>query len=139
MNVKNCTKCGKIFNYVMGPTVCPECKKSLEEKFKEARVFIRKNPDANMSDVAQACNTDIKQIRQWIREERLSFSKDSAIGIDCEMCGKTIKTGRYCADCKKEVTHNLNSAYRKEPQVEENAYAKKDRDSKMRFLNKDRI
>ena len=136
MNVRNCTRCGKLFNYVTGQPICMECRKNLEEKFKDVRHYIKRNPNANISEVAEANEVDIKQIRQWIREERLSFSSESAIGIECERCGKTIKTGRFCEECKKEVTGDLRSAYKKEEKVEENPFAKKDKDTKMRFLNK---
>ena len=32
MNVRNCRKCGAIFNYVMGPIMCPACRDALEAK-----------------------------------------------------------------------------------------------------------
>ena len=31
MDVRNCKKCGRMFNYVTGPVVCPNCKDSLEK------------------------------------------------------------------------------------------------------------
>ncbi len=138
MEVKNCIKCMKLFNYVSGPSICPACRKNIEEQFKEVRLYIRKNSDASISEVAEACNTDVKQIRQWIREERLSFSSDSSIGIECESCGKSIKTGRFCEACKVQMATNLSSAYKKEEVKEENPYENKDTSSKMRFLNKDK-
>ncbi len=136
MDVRNCVRCNKIFNYVGGVPICPNCRKNLEEKFKEVKLFIRKNSASGITEVAEKCDIDVKQIRQWIREERLSFSEDSAIGIDCEMCGKTIRTGRFCDTCKAALTNNLTSAYHKEPEKVED---KKETSSKMRFLNKDNI
>lgn len=140
MGVKNCSKCGKIFNHVAGPPVCQACRKSLEDQFTVVRKYVRRNPNATIPEVAQDCDTDIRQIRQWIREERLSFTEDSAIGIECEMCGKTIKTGRYCAECKKQVADNLSSAYKKEPAPEPvNEFKDRKKDTKMRFLNKNEL
>ena len=140
MDVRNCKKCGKLFNYMAGQQLCPNCRSSLEDQFKEVKLFIRKNPQATIVEVSETCEIDIKQIRQWIREERLSFSENSAIGIECERCGKTIKTGRFCAECKTELKHDLGSAYRKEAPVEQSGSGKKkDTSSKMRFLNKDNV
>lgn len=136
MNVRNCSKCGKIFNYVAGPPICAQCRKDMEEVFKAVRIFIRNNPSAGITEVAEANNVDVRQIRQWIREERLSFSSDSAVGIDCERCGKSIKTGRFCDECKADTINNLNSAYEK-PKAEPVKEEKRDSKNQMRFLNKD--
>ena len=107
MVVKNCKKCGRIFNYASGQVICAQCKKELEAKFKDVRHYIRRNPQASIEIVAKECSEDIKQIKQWIREERLSFSENSDIGIECERCGKNIKTGRYCEVCKAETIKEL--------------------------------
>lgn len=139
MDVRNCSRCNKLFNYVAGPNICPNCRKSIDEQFKEVRLFIRKNPKAGIGEVAEANEVDIKQIRQWIREERLSFSEDSAIGIECEACGKTIRTGKYCDACKADLVNNLGSAYRKTEVKEDNPYESKETSNKMRFLNKDNL
>lgn len=139
MNVRNCIRCGKIFQYSnVGKPICPNCRKDLEEKFKDVRTFIKRNPNVSIAEVAESTETEVKQIKEWIREERLTFSKDSAIGIDCEVCGKTIKTGRFCDECKKTVTNDLQNAYdRSKPKLEENPFAQKKKDTRMRFLNKD--
>jgi len=135
MNIRNCSKCGKIFNYVAGKPVCPNCRKNLEEKFKETRQFIKKNPNASIAEVSEECDIDTKQIKQWVREERLSFSENSSIGIDCEVCGKSIKTGRFCEDCKEQMTGDLKSVYVKEEKPKENPFAR-DKTAKMRFMDK---
>ncbi len=139
MDVRNCSKCNKIFNYVTGPSICMDCRKSADEQFKEVRLFIRKNPKASIGEISETCNVDTKQLRQWIREERLSFSAESSIGIECENCNKTIRTGRYCEACKVEVLNNLGTAYRKTEVKEENPFENKESGSKMRFLNKDNL
>jgi methionyl-tRNA synthetase len=128
----------KLFNYVSGPSICQSCRKSIDDQFKEVRLYIRKNPKSSIAEVAEVNDVDIKQIRQWIREEKLLFSEDSAIGIECEVCGKTIRTGRYCDGCKAEMANNLGAAIKRPEVKEENPYENKDTSSKMRFLNKDK-
>ena len=67
--------------------------------------------------------------------DRLVFADDSPIGIGCELCGTMIKTGRFCAKCKAEVTNNLNSAISKKESAVAPALKKQERDpAKMRFL-----
>ena len=102
MNVKNCRKCGRLFNYISGPFMCPECRKALEETFQEVKKYVFEHPGATILEVADLCQVEPNQIKQWIREERLQFSEDSAIKVDCEKCGTMIKIGR--ASCRERVS-----------------------------------
>ena len=134
MNVKNCRKCGKVFNYVSGAPICPACKEALEKKFQEVKKYVQDNRGATIHDVVENCEVDPQQVRQWVREERLEFSGDGATGITCEKCGAPITTGRFCKKCKMDMTNELNGAIPKAPK--EKAKQKKDpKDNpKMRFL-----
>lgn len=134
MNVRNCIRCGKIFNYVTGKPICQNCRQGLEEKFKETKLYIKRNHMATIAEVSEACEVEVKQIKEWIREERLSFSEDSAIGLDCEACGTTIKTGRFCDNCKSTMTQELKNAYKQERPKQDNPFAK-EKTAKMRFMD----
>lgn len=112
MNVRNCRRCGKMFNYVTGPAVCPACREAAEKKFEEVKEYIRQNKTAKINEIAQNCGVEQRQIEQWIREERLIFASDSPIKIYCETCGAPIFTGRYCGNCKKDQANTFNSAGR---------------------------
>ena len=35
MDVRNCKTCGRLFNYMGGAPLCPECKAALEKKFED--------------------------------------------------------------------------------------------------------
>jgi flagellar operon protein (TIGR03826 family) len=131
MDVRNCKKCGKLFNY-SGDALCPSCIKEMDEKFFAVREYIYQNPTASMTTVAEENDVPIQQIKKWIRQERLSFSKDSGISIDCESCGKPILTGRYCKDCKGKMTNSFTSMYQEKPAEKKNG--KTSSAGKMRFL-----
>ena len=75
MNVRNCRKCGNLFNYMVGPILCPACREALEEKFKEVKSYIVKNPGVGIQQTSRECEVEVSQIQQWIREERLAFSE----------------------------------------------------------------
>lgn len=133
MDVRNCKDCGRLFNYVSGPRLCGACRQKLEEKFGEVKEYIRDNPSASISQISEEMNVSTQQIRQWIREERLIFSEDSVVTIDCEKCGAQIRTGRYCEKCKSQMAHNLDSLYKKEQPVIQKTIRDRDR---MRYLDK---
>lgn len=134
MNVRNCKRCGKLFNYVSGSPVCPACRDALEQKFQEVKKYVQDNKGATIHDVSENCEVDVQQVRQWVREERLEFSSEGGVtGINCEKCGKSISTGRFCPQCKAEMTNNLSSALPKQKQEVKQKKDPKD-NPKMRFL-----
>lgn len=138
MNVKNCRKCRRIFNYVMGPILCPNCREAEEAKFQEVKKYVQENRRCGMQEVSEACDVTLNQIQQWLREERLVLSDDSPMGIACEKCGKMIKSGRFCPECVNQMTNAFQSV--SAPKQMSGTYAapkKETRDgARMRFLDK---
>lgn len=133
MDVRNCKMCGRLFNYSGNP-VCPGCSKKLEEKFVVVRDYIRENPSSSITVVSEETEVPMQQIKRWIREERLTFSKDSGVSIQCEKCGAAILTGRYCKECKRTMTQSFEGLYNQNSPEQR---AKKSAESaRMRFINK---
>ena len=111
MDIRNCKSCGRIFNYVSGEPLCPTCKEKLEDKFEQVKQYIYDNPRVGITEVSQEMEVSVAQIKRWVREERLTFSDDSPVGIECECCGAMIKTGRFCKNCKDGMVNKFNRAY----------------------------
>lgn len=111
MEVMNCRSCKRLFNYISGPMICSACREKLEKKFIEVKQYIRENPDRNISEISQEMDVSIQQLKTWVRQERLSFTADSNVTIECEQCGAPIKTGRYCEKCKKSMVNTLEGLY----------------------------
>ena len=136
MEVRECKKCGKLFNYMGRDPICPACNKELEEKFMEVKSYIYDNPQAGIKQVSDDNEVSVSIIKKWIREERLTFAEGSAVGIECERCGKNILTGRYCGACKQKVQDNLSGVYEPKKRTEQNIDLKGSSDGKMRFVRK---
>jgi len=136
MNVRNCKKCGRIFNYIVGLPLCPTCKEKMEEKFHEAKKYIQDHRGATVSEVSEECEIEEQQIRQWVREERLIFAEGAVSGIGCELCGVAIQTGRYCSKCKAGLISGLSAAGRRPAQPAQEAPASaRNSNNRMRFLD----
>lgn len=102
MEVRNCRGCGKLYNYIGGPyrNLCPNCIEKIEEKYLEVKEYIQDHHNATMTEVAEECDVSTRQIEQWIRDERLVIADDSPIGITCERCGASIKSGVSVKDVR---------------------------------------
>ena len=125
MEVKVCKNCRRLFQYIYGPELCPQCLKNLpkdeiepiqqnenkfqikpmvkeeEELYEKVKDFIMRNPKADISTIAEANDVSPKKLLDWIRQERLEFSDDSKDAwFECAVCGAKIKSGRLCNRCK---------------------------------------
>ena len=127
MDVRTCKSCKRLFNYLSGPVVCPSCVEKLEED------FIRENPHSSLKEVSEAKEVSVKQLKNWVREERLRFADDSPVGIECMNCGAMIKYGKYCEACKGKMINNLSHAVEEEPV--RRPEPKKSDGNRMRFLD----
>ena len=108
MNVRNCRNCGKLFNYITGPSLCPVCRQALEANFQEVKQYIREHTNVGIGEVSEACDVDPAQIRQWLRDDRLEVTADSPLMLNCECCGAPIRSGRFCDKCRSSMTNSFN-------------------------------
>ena len=107
MNVRNCARCGRMFNFVANEQICPNCKKKEEDSFQRVKEYIQENPHCGLKEVSDECEVSTKLIKQWIKEERLEFSGGGGIALNCEGCGAPITTGRFCDKCKASMMSGL--------------------------------
>lgn len=119
MDVINCKNCGRLFNRLSRERLCPACRQLEEDKFQEVKSYLRENPNASVDEVSRENDVSVKQIKQWVREERLAFTDGSIEGLACESCGKMILTGRFCDDCKANMVNHLNDAFKDPKKMEE--------------------
>ncbi len=131
MEVRTCRRCRRLFNYLGGQPICPACREEQEKIFYEVKEYIRENPHVGIREIAENMDVTTSQLQQWVREERLQFSEDSDIALQCENCGAKIYTGRYCDNCKNKLANNLTKAFAKEEQA---APKKEKTGNKMRFM-----
>lgn len=109
MNVKNCTRCGKIYNYD-GFKVCPTCRKDDEKDFQKVKEYLYENPGANIPAVSEATEVEAKKIIDFLRAGRLEITDDSNLILECENCGTSIRTGRFCDKCSSGLQRELGQA-----------------------------
>ncbi len=132
-DLRNCRRCGRMYNYIGGPPICLDCKNADEEVFKRIKDYLYQFPGATLSQVALDCDVSVEKIKMFLREGRLEITDGANIILECERCGKSIKTGRFCNECQNQLHNDITGSY-----------VKPDKDEKdikkpgvgMRYLNK---
>jgi len=112
-DVRNCKRCGKLYNYIGGPMLCPICLDKDEEDFKRIKDYLYENPGASMAEISSVLEISTEKITRFLREGRLEIiNNENNLILECESCGRPIKTGRYCDDCAREMREDLKKTAR---------------------------
>lgn len=109
--LRNCPRCGKLFAY-MGRPICNRCVEQEEEEFKVVKEYIYNNPGATVFEVSDVTGVTVEKIMRFLREERLEISSENSnLILECEKCGTPIKTGRYCEQCRADLTNEMKREF----------------------------
>jgi hypothetical protein len=137
-DVRNCRKCGKVYSYLGGSPICPACKQLEEEDFKRIKEYLYDNPRASLNQVSVELDISVEKIKRFLRDGRLEIlSDDGNLILECESCGKSIKSGRYCGECERDLANNLMSAASEMKGGLDNSSEQAKKGIGMRYLNKD--
>lgn len=137
-DVRNCRKCGKIYTYIGGNPICPACKQEEEEDFKRVKEYLYKNPGASISEVSKELEISVEKIKRFLKDGRLEIlSDDGNMFLECEKCGKSIKSGRLCSECENNLASTLKSAASQMKDEISQLQQNSNKAIGMRYLNKD--
>lgn len=100
MNIANCPRCGRIFAKGIRD-VCANCVREIEKEYELCVEFLRENRGATINEVSEATGVSVRQITRFIREGRISFVDAPNLVYPCESCGKNIRQGNLCDDCRQ--------------------------------------
>lgn len=125
--LRNCPNCGKVF-VVVKRNLCPACIQEEEEKFEEVRLYLKKNPGANIEAIAEEFDIEEKVVFRWIREGRIDVA-GSNMDLKCQRCGEPIHIGSLCSKCAKLLTAQMmdktNKQVEQAPKKDEGEEAEK--------------
>jgi len=112
MEIRNCKRCGKVFNSV-GSSVCVECTQREQEDFEKVREYLFSHPNSTTLEVTKETGVDPKVISRLLREGRL-MADNIQIGdneeLRCEKCGQAILKGRFCEKCVTDLKNEFQKA-----------------------------
>lgn len=109
--IRNCPRCGKIFSYT-GRPICNRCIETEENEFKIVKEYIYDHPGATIPEVSQETEVSVEKIMRFLREERLEIkSENSNLVLECERCGRAISSGRFCENCKGQISKDFRREF----------------------------
>ena len=112
MDIRNCRRCGKVFNFV-GSMVCNDCVQQEQEDFEKIRNYLFDHPNSITIDVSKATGVDPKVISRMLKEGRLladNIRVSDSDDLKCEKCGQAISKGRFCEKCVSEMKNDFQKA-----------------------------
>lgn len=109
MEVAACKNCRRLFNYMGGDELCPECKEQIGDIYHLVKEYVYDHRGCTVDEVAQVCGVDRRDIQKWVREGKLEYVEAVASGIKCMSCGIPITSGSLCMACREKTAKELNS------------------------------
>lgn len=109
-DLKNCERCGKLHNSTFF-NLCPPCLEQDEADFRKIKEFLYEHPCAKIFEVVSALGMPVNKIKRYLRENRLEIIESNNRFLFCEMCGKPIRSGKYCDSCYREFHHDFKVFY----------------------------
>jgi len=98
-----------MFSFMGGMPICSQCKQKEEEDFQNIKKYLYDHSGASIQDVSDACEVSVEKITRFLREGRLEVKEGSNVVLECEKCGKSIRSGRFCNECSKQLEKDIGS------------------------------
>ena len=96
-----CEKCNGVMVFKgVGEYKCEDCGNLAYDDYGKVRNYVEKHSGATSAQVSAATGVSQKAIRDMLREERLEIAANSAVFLKCEICGTSIRSGRFCSKCE---------------------------------------
>lgn len=109
----NCAKCGGVMVFKgVGEYQCEECGFLDWDDYGKVRNYIEKHKGATASEIESEIGVSQRSIRKMLRESRIEIAEGSKTFLHCELCGKEIRSGRFCEECEIKVHRNMEEQYR---------------------------
>lgn len=127
MTIRNCKKCGKIYQYDGVHKICLECRRKEEKDFEKVKEFLRENPSSSINKVSEETGVEKKTIIEFIKNDRL-IAEDIEIEetIRCQRCGREIKHGKYCEKCISDFKGEIESIKKEKEAKKKEGYRSKE-------------
>ena len=108
-----CQECGGVMVFKgVGEYECEKCGFKAYDDYGKARNYLEKHTGATTAQVSEATGVTQRSIREMLKEARLEIAANSNFFLQCEICGASIRMGRFCPKCETTYHRNLEEKAR---------------------------
>lgn len=109
-----CAKCEGVMVFKgVGEYRCEKCGFVDYDDYGKVRNYVEEHTGANAAEVSKATGVSQRAIRELLKEARLEIAPNSTFFLRCEICGVSIRLGRFCPKCEMAHHRDLEDAARK--------------------------
>ena len=100
--LKNCIRCGKVFNAEAAEELCSGCNIEDSKDLKKVTDYLRGHPMASMMEVTQKTGVAQQLLSRFVKKGSLKMRKQPE-SFKCRLCGADIKMGTLCESCRGKI------------------------------------
>lgn len=113
-----CKQCGGIMIFKgVGEYHCEDCGFVDFDDYGLVRGYIEKHPGATAAEVEAETGVKQRTIRQMLKDAKLEVASDSKAFLRCEICGISIRSGRFCPQCESTRVKVVDAEKRAKLQI----------------------
>jgi len=133
-----CQSCGSTMHYIYGEMFeCPNCGRKESTDFGKVREYLDLHGPTPAAIISDQTGVKLHVIETFLRQGRVEIPDGTGVYIKCEKCGEDIRYGRYCPDCIRKLSSELNKAMWS-PDVGEKPTVKADMSGRMHLQRRNR-
>lgn len=108
-----CSECGGTMVFAgVGEYHCEDCKYVAYDDYGKVRLYIEQHKGATAAQIESEIGVSQKTIRQMLRDSKIEIASESKIFIKCEICGASIRSGRFCKKCETNYHRQIEEEQR---------------------------
>ncbi len=108
-----CKECGGVMIFKgVGEYHCENCGAVDYDDYGKVRGYIEGHKGATAAEIEKEVGVSQRTVRRLLKDGRLEIAEGSKVYLRCELCGKQIRSGQYCAECEIKVHRNLEAKQR---------------------------
>lgn len=132
----NCKKCQGKMNFIgNGRYQCQSCKAEEVDDFGRVKEYLDEHGPTPIPTIEEETGVEQRVLHALLRKGRLEIPEGSRFYLACQRCGCSIRYGRYCPECIRELAGGIKVAFNEDMGERPKSTSSED-SGKMHFLNR---